>query len=458
MRRPLGKIAAALPVLVLALGVVYLTLNALTDAWVRISGSSTAYFLRLWLAQSVHAQGTGSSAGLTFTTFDDPGAGTNLLQGTFPVGINATGDIAGIYLTTPNVAHGFVRAANGTFTNFDAPDAGTGKNQGTLPVGINAAGAIAGYYIDKNNVYHGFVRAADGSITEFDVPGAGTLQFDRGTSPTSIDTAGDITGFYKTDTSTVRHGFVRAANGTFTTFDVSGAGTAFQEGTLPLSINTVGNITGVYVDAGGVSHGFVRAANGPITAPIDAPGAATGGCAQKFDVSLTGTTLIRIDAAGDITGIYTDTSCVRHGFVRAANGTFTSFDAPGAVTPSGSACTTKGSPECALGGTNPVSINTAGDTTGLYEDASGVFHGFVRAANGTITAPIDVPGAGMLGTGVSSINDSGDITGVYSDTNGVFHGFLSLAPPPVKRRRQTYVTQWFEEPGLRYASGATPDR
>ena len=44
--------------------------------------------------------------------------------------------------------------------------------------------------------------------------------------PFGIDTAGDIAGFYL-DTKGVSHGFVRtAANGTFTSFDMSGADTA----------------------------------------------------------------------------------------------------------------------------------------------------------------------------------------------------------------------------------------
>ncbi|HET8923588.1 MAG TPA: hypothetical protein VFN26_11400 [Candidatus Acidoferrum sp.] len=437
MKGRLRKFVAAPLVLVLALGTVYVTPNVLTPAY-----ASKAVLFRWWLEQIVHRQRIAAgSAGLTFTIIDAPGAGTAALQGTLPVSINATGVIAGAYIVAGPVAHGFVRAPNGTITTFDAPDAGTSKNQGTFSVSINAAGAIAGDYFDKNNVYHGFVRAVGGSITEFDVPGAGTLQFDRGTSPTSIDTAGDITGFYKTDTSTVRHGFVRAANGAITSFDVPGAGTAFQQGTLPLSINTVGNITGVYVDTNGVSHGFVRAVSGTITAPIDAPGAATSGCALKFDVSVVGTIPIGIDTAGDITGIYTDTSCVRHGFVRTANGTFTSFDVPGAFTPSVSTCsTTKGSPQCALGGTNPVRISTAGDTAGVYEDASGVFHGFVRAASGTITAPIDPPGASMLGTGVFSINDLGVIAGFYSDANLVFHGFLSGVSGVAPKKRRGQIT------------------
>jgi len=85
--------------------------------------------------------------------------------------INDGGDIAGVYLTAPNltapnVAHGFVRSgATGTITAIDAPNAGSGKNQGTFPASINAGGDIAGMYFDANNAYHGFVRSATGTIT-----------------------------------------------------------------------------------------------------------------------------------------------------------------------------------------------------------------------------------------------------------------------------------------------------
>jgi len=55
-----------------------------------------------------------------------------------------------------------------------------------------------------------------------------------------------------------------------------------------------------------------------------------------------------------------------------------------------------------------------------------VFHGFVRAKDGTITT-IDAPGAGTgpgQGTQCGSINPAGAITGSYIDSNNVFHGFL----------------------------------
>ena len=58
-----------------------------------------------------------------------------------------------------------------------------------------------------------------------------------------------------------------------------------------------------------------------------------------------------------------------HGFVRNKKGTITSFDAPDAGTGNGQ-------------GTSGNSINTAGDITGNYFDASNVGHGFVRTPYG----------------------------------------------------------------------------
>ncbi|MGB7592659.1 MAG: hypothetical protein WBO19_15600 [Terriglobia bacterium] len=358
----------------------------------------------------------------TFTAFDVPGAGAGVLQGTLPFSINAAGDIAGFYADTSGAWHGFVRAADGTITPFDAPGAGKGVSQGTFPISINTAGDIAGLYIDTNSVQHGFERTADGTLTEFNAPGASTAQ-QRGTDPVSIDTAGDITGTY-TDTNSVWHGFLRTANGTIRTFDAPGAGTGSKLGTQPTSINSAGVITGNYEDANFVRHGFIRAANGTFTAPIDVPGAGTTGGGTSASNAV-GTIPVSINTAGDITGIYWDTSKVGHSFLRAADGTMTyPVDAPGEAT------TGK------LRGSPILSINTAGVITGGYEDASGVLHGFVRAADGTIT-PFEAPGAGTAGTSLFpgtagvSINDLGDITGTYADASGVLHGFvlkLAIAP------------------------------
>jgi predicted membrane protein len=128
-----------------------------------------------------------------------------------------------------------------------------------------------------------------------------------------------------------------------------------------------------------------------------------------------GTTGFGINPAGVIAGDYADASFVFHGFVRAANGTIITFDAPGAGTGPGQ-------------GTSAFGINPAGVIEGQYTDASNVPHGFVRDANGAITA-FDVPGAGtgpFHGSFVFSeaINHAGAIAGAYFDSSNVVHGFL----------------------------------
>ncbi len=193
-----------------------------------------------------------------------------------------------------------------------------------------------------------------------------------------------------------RDGSPEMANGagpTFTTFDCPGAGTGALQGTGGLSINKAGTITGLCVLAGtgNVAHGFVRAADGTVTV-FDAPGAGT--------VKHEGTFPTSINAGGVITGMVSDTNSVYHGFVRTAAGAFSTFNAPGAKLDLDA-------------GTIPTSINTAGTITGMYRDSSLVYHGFVRTTDG--------------GTQPLSINTAGTITGYYRDANYVDHGFVRTA-------------------------------
>jgi len=120
----------------------------------------------------------------------------------------------------------------------------------TVGSSINPAGAITGYYSDAIIGFptHGFLRAPDGTITTFDVPGA------MSTGGSSINPAGAITGYYQ-DASRNQHGFLRAPNGTINTFDPPGS--TF---TLASSINPAGAITGYYRDASfpALLHGFLR--------------------------------------------------------------------------------------------------------------------------------------------------------------------------------------------------------
>ena len=167
------------------------------------------------------------------------------------------GAVSGFYLDAEDVYHGFLRAPDGTFTTINAPGANTtaGDFSGTFPTGLNVEGAISGYYCDKANTCHGFLRAPDGKFTTFDAPGAGT-GFLRGTIAWAINLEGEIAGDYS-DVNGAYHGFLRAPDGTITTYDAPGAGTGSGQGTGPSTNNDLGEIDGFYIDANGLMHGFL---------------------------------------------------------------------------------------------------------------------------------------------------------------------------------------------------------
>ena len=360
----------------------------------------------------------------TFTVINAPGAGTGALQGTIPIGINSGGAITGVYAQSSGVLHGFVRAADGTFSTFDAPSAAKTSGRGTIPIGINSAGDVTGVSIDSNTVSHGFLRAPDGTLTSFDAPGAGTVA-NRGTIPMAINDAGQVVGFYANGSlsvDSVYHGFLRAHSGAITVIDDPKAGTVQdpntgrKQGTQPFAINAAGEISGSFVDANMERHGFFRTASGAFSNfdPHNAGTSTTG----KHE-SMNGTAAAAIDSSGVIAGGYTDTSDLRHGFIRAAGGTITVFDPVGSSAGPG-----------ILQGTLARSIDPTGEYIGgFFADSSGLMHGFVRKSDGTTTV-IDAPSAGGVGTSIApgtatfAVNEYGEATGAYADANGSYHGFL----------------------------------
>lgn len=363
------------------------------------------------------AGATGAKKDPTITTFDVPGAGVLPRRGTFANSIAPNSAIAGFTRDdTPGgrgangARRAFVRDKDGGVIIFDAPGAGTGPFQGTRAYALNPSGTVTGWYIGADNVVHAYVRSNQGILTAFDAPDAGTGPYPEGTfpfSPGSINPEGAISGYY-TDAMNVSHGFVRSKKGDITEFDALGAGTADGQGTFCFGLNPGGDTTGYYIDEMNVAHGFVRSKKGDITT-FDAPDA--GAVADSFQGTMPST----INPEGAITGNYLDKMNVYHGFLRAKDGTITSFDAPGA-----------GAADDSFRGTIPSSINAGGAITGSYSDENDVNHGFVRAKDGTITS-FDVPGAGAgagQGTAGNSIAPNGAITGVYIDMLNVFHGFL----------------------------------
>jgi len=358
------------------------------------------------------------------TEFDAPGAGNAQGSGLGTQGedINPAGAITGLYADANNVMHGFLRTPQGRLITFDAPGAGTVPNlyfkstpagtyggQGTYAMSINPEGAIAGSYIDETNLGHGFLLAPDCKFTSFDDPDAGTTAY-LGTFAWNINPAGVIAGNYW-DAYSVRHGFVRTPNGKFANFDPSGSVSTFV--CLAECINPAGAINGYYFTADGVAHGFVRSPDGKIT-EFDVPGAGTEGGQGTYSVS--------INTEGAVTGQYVSSDNVTHGFVRGRDGRITEFDFLGA-----------GTDGSQYQGTYAEAINDAGEVTGEYTDSNDVQHGFVRTPDGRITK-FDAPDAGTAagsyeGTVPLTINAAGEVTGAYFDSNYVLHGFLRLAGP-----------------------------
>jgi hypothetical protein len=343
---------------------------------------------------------------LDIKTFSAPGGGTNgaTNQGSFGIGINFWGTIVGLIRDQNDARHGFLRAPDGTFTIINHLDAGTGPFQGTKPSALNAVGTVVGTYTDANDLDHGFIRAPDGTFTTVDH--ANTL----GGNLLGINLEGAAVGNYVSASDSQYHAFVRSPRGVITDFDPPGS----LETDIPNSpINDAGVITGDYLvctaDFSSCAiNGFVRARNGAIKT-FSVPGA--GGDASSFQ----GTFPQAINDEGAITGLYIDGNTVVHGFVRARNGSLTTFDVPGA-------CTAVPPPaSCTYGGTWAYSINQWGAITGVFYGEDGVAHSFWRTADGSIHT-FDARGA--ADTAAVSINFWGQITGQAFDSSGVVHGFV----------------------------------
>jgi hypothetical protein len=339
--------------------------------------------------------------------FDAPGAGKGAGQGTTPKSINDVGEITGYYNDSASVLHGFVRHKDGSFTTFDAPGASKQATLGTLPQSINKDGDITGHFFtDPNGVRHSFVRHRDGTILKFDPPGS------AGTVARGINDLGEFAGNYVT--YDVAHAFLGRKDNSFTKFDPPGS-----SNTAPQGINGRGDVAGYYADAAGGLHGFVRRKDGTY-AKFDVPGSnASEG---------KGTLAMGINSEGEVVGYYhTGPNTGIHAFLRRKDGTFDKFDPPGTITDTKMHVDEEGyilRPTAAA-----MAINEAGEVAGYFGDTVGVVHGFVRRKDGTFIT-FDAPGAarsGNLGTFSESVNNAGDVTGYYYvGADAVLRGFVFM--------------------------------
>jgi hypothetical protein len=318
----------------------------------------------------------------SFVTFSAPDAANQVGRGTNPTCINSTGVIAGYYVDSSNVSHGFVRDAAGAITEFTPPSV-----ESTFVSGINSRGEVVGFGISNLGTNQSFLRTASGHFARIAPPGALI------TEAWAINDNGQITGRYVDKTPAENtHGFIRESDGSYTVFD-DPAVESGPDGTTAIAINNNGVITGYYDDEN--SHSmrvFVRDQFGNFTNFDGVPGGATTDASTSINLS------------GVVIGAYSPGVQPYQGFVRDASGIVTDFSVSGALA------------------TIPEAVNDSGVIVGQWTVQAGFTRGFLRDASGNITkfaAPIP-----NLGIAPKAINNTGRITGIYVDTSNVAHGFV----------------------------------
>ena len=284
--------------------------------------------------------------------------------------------------------------AKPVITIFDVPHATQVFQGGTAPIGMNQNGDVTGYYTTKS-VRHGFIRTADGQYLTF------VVRHRAHTFPLAINDARAVTGVVRTERGVPR-GFLRTPDGAVTLLDPPGSGGS-SYGTEPLVIDDAGNIGGYYEDVAGVLHGFLRAPDGTY-AVYDAPGGGRDPGEGTFVTNMT--------AKDHLVGYSFDTQAGQFGFTRSASGRRqVQFAYPGATA------------------TSPQAMNDGGVITGYYTNADEVWHGLVGTTGGGF-ASFDAPSGGTLagaGTTGYAVNKSGLIGGFAIDDNFAYHGFLRKA-------------------------------
>jgi hypothetical protein len=207
--------------------------------------------------------------------------------------------------------------------------------------------------------------------------------------------------------------------------------------TRPQSINSNGDIAGYTEREDHGTQGFVRFRNG------------TYSIIENPNGKPLSTTVIGINDSGLIAGNYSGRSA--SAFFLSGD-TYTDFNVPGAIFTYIASLNNAGDftgrafyhpgdfyqPYISVGGnvtsffivqpevTGVGGMNNLNQVVGHYVDPPGVVHGYLRDADGTLTFPIDYPGA--IWTDLLGINDKGWMVGYYLDTEGVYHGLFLNSP------------------------------
>jgi hypothetical protein len=220
--------------------------------------------------------------------------------------INNNGEIAGTYITSDGIEHGFYGPLNGSYTSFDYPD--TPLN--TELRGLNDSGDMVGFAPDSS-FYSGpeFFLSHDGALKTYTLNHTALLGINQG-----INKRGLTVGDYITDPSTNTQVGYEGRKGKYLQDLDLGFSTRRVDAR---AITTKGFVAGWYVDTDSFEHGFILR-NGTVQT-IDADDSNT-------------TTLEGLNDKGIATGGVLDTDNNPHAFLLdTGTDTFTWIDVPGAT-------------------------------------------------------------------------------------------------------------------------------
>ena len=351
---------------------------------------------------------------------------------TFADFVNSSGGMVGSYVDADGLYHPYIRTPTGRFVSLDLPEAPNleyffvhgindaqivvartkrfdslpGTLVGTFRQGlkrfevpgsvstegynINQDGSIVGNYESADGRRHGFIArpVTDTAAPIEDQPVAATPA-ELNYTFESIDVPGvdflaltassdfeDYAGYTKSADGQKDVAFT-LIDGVFTTYDFPGS-----QNTHFYALGNNGNAAGHYQDSEGLHHGVVLE-NGELR-QYDFPNAVE---TEIYGIS---------DATGALTGNFIDASGVRRGFsgdliieAPEASATFADF------------------------------VNASGRMVGSYIDADGLYHPYMRQANGRFIS-LDLPEAASFEYFfVHGINDVGTLVGRSKRIGGV---------------------------------------
>ncbi len=297
---------------------------------------------------------------------------------------------------------GTAAAGGYQFVNFDGPSAGTNAGAGTNDNGIANSGAAVGFTIDNSGAFHNFVANPLRShrLQLLNINGSTTA------NAFGINRAGVVVG-----TDGNNHAFF-LSHGKVHTFVPTGASAATAFG-----INDRGMIVGQDT-VNGMMPGFLRV-NGKTFDTINAPSGPNTVNAQG------------INNRGLVVGFYVGTDGQDHGFMvntASVKGkgphTFTGTPIADPTIPN-----VPGEPGATFVFSQVLAVNDKGIAVGYYGDSTTSQHGFIYNTNTGQYTFLDDPSEafnnGVEVTQITGINNAGEITGFYSDASGVFHAFVA---------------------------------